>query len=152
MVTDWDPRDGKKPLGYNRSFNLVKEIERLRTGEDPEELIEVLKALEDYNDFGTKCEESGVFSNTHTLEIDLFQDGFAAAIIATLRERNFSAARKALIDGWEADPETLDPKALLDMIEVIGKGRFAQRLMSHMDGIEPPAYISNAIRFVVDRV
>ncbi len=38
------------------------------------------------------------------------------------------------------------------MVDDIGKGRFAQRLMSHMGDLEPPAYIRKAIEFVVDRV
>ena len=36
--------------------------------------------------------------------------------------------------------------------EVIGKGRFAQRLASRAGGIEPPEYIKNAIAYVVNRV
>jgi len=152
VITDWDPRDDKRPLGYNRSLDLVSEIERLQTGEEPEALIEELKALTDYNDFGVRCEHFGVFTNAKTLEIDLFEEGFAAAIIATLREQRMSAARKAVIDGWEAEASTIDEKILLDMIEVIGKGRFAQRLTSHTEGVEPPAYIADAIRFVAGRV
>ena len=152
VITDWDPRNGKTPLGYNRSLNLVREIEKIRTGEEPEDLIEELKALENYDDFGARCEDFGIFTNSNTLEIDLFEDEFAASIIATLREQKMSAARKAVVDGWEADASTLDEKLLLDMIEIIGKGRFAQRLISHIAGVEPPAYISNAIKFVRDRV
>ena len=152
VITDWDPRDGKKPLGFNRSLNLVKDIETQQTGEEPEALVTELRALTDYDVFTARCEEFGVFSNAQTLEIDLFEDEFAEPMIAVLRENNFSAERKALIDAWEADNSTLDKDVLLAMIEAIGKGRFAQRLISHMGGTEPPSYIADAINFVANRV
>lgn len=152
IVTDWDPRNGKRPLGYNRSIKLVRTIEHIRTGEPPTELIDELKALNDYDEFGERCEEFGVFTNAHTLEVDLFQDGFAAPMAATLREHNFSAERMSWIDAWENDPDALDIDNFLAMIDGIGKGRFAQRLVSHMGDLEPPAYILNAITYVGDRV
>ena len=73
-------------------------------------------------------------------------------MIATLRKERISANQKRMINEWEADPDALDEKKFLDIIEEIGKGRFAQRLISHIDSTEPPAYIGNAIRFVVNRV
>jgi len=57
-----------------------------------------------------------------------------------------------LVDGWQADPGTVDKVVYLKMIETMGKGRFAQRLATRIDGVEPPAYIRDAIDFVVDRV
>ena len=86
------------------------------------------------------------------MEIDLFEDEFADAMISVLRENSFSAKRKALVDAWEAENDALDKDELLAMIEAIGKGRFAQRLISHMGGIEPPSYIADAINFVAERV
>lgn len=152
IITDWDPRAGAKALGINRSLRLVKTIERVRTGEVPTTLIEELEAIEDGNDFGQRCEEFGIFSNFDTLEVDLFNDdGFTADIIKTLRKHGFSAQREAHIDGWEADPESLDIEKYLSLIETIGKGRFAQRLASRVMGIEPPAYIRSAIDYVVAR-
>jgi len=152
VITDWDPSEGKKPLGFNRSLNLVADIERQRTGEQPDELVAELQAITDYNVFATRCEKFGIFSNAQTLEIDLFADDFADAMISVLREHNFSAERKALVDTWEADKSTLATDVLLAMIETIGKGRFAQRLISHMGDTAPPSYISNAINFVAERV
>ncbi len=152
VITDWDPIDGKKPLGFNRSLSLVKDIETQRTDTEPDELVAELKAITDYDVFAGRCEEFGIFSNAQTLEIDLFEDGFADAMVAVLRERNFGAKRKALIDTWKADNSTLDKDALLAMIEAIGKGRFAQRLISHMGDTAPPLYISRAINFVAERV
>ena len=153
VITDWDPRNGRMPLGLNRALKLVSTIEHLRTGRVPKALVRELKAIEDYNEFGTRCEAFGVFTNVNTLEVDLFDDAdFSAPIIETLREHKFSAERQGWIDGWEAIPDSLDAKNYLAMIEAIGKGRFAQRLASRIDCIEPPPYIEDAINFVADRV
>ena len=152
VITDWDPVQGKKPLGRNRSLRLVKDIETQRTGTEPTALIEELDAIADHDDFAERCEAYGIYTNSRTLEVDLFDDGFAAAIIAVLREYPFSAARKEHIDNWEADPEELDPALLLKMIDTIGKGRFAQRMLSYIDGIEAPDYIKDAIKYVAERV
>lgn len=152
VITDWDPREAKSALGYNRSLSLVSDIETQRAGKKPTKLIAELKALKDMDDFAGRCEEFGVFTNRKTLEVDLFEDGFATAIIAVLREYHLSAGRKAQVDAWEADPNELDEELLLKMIDVVGKGRFAQRLLSYIEGIDPPPYIANAITYVADRV
>ena len=152
VITDWDPIEGKNPLGYNRTISLVRDIEAQRTGEQPKDLIAELKALEDIDEFAGRCEEFGIFTNSKTLEVDLFEDGFAGAIISVLRESSWSAERKKQIDAWEAAPKKLDEDLLLKMIDRIGKGRFAQRLLSHLEGKNPPSYIAGAIEFVVDRV
>jgi len=150
VVTDWDPRKGKKPLGFNRALNLVKKIEHVRTGRVPTALIKELGTIEDYNEFGTRCEAFGVFTNVDTLEVDLFNDdNFTAPIIETLREQKFSTERQGWIDEWEADPESLDVEKYLALIEAVGKGRFAQRLASRVTVTEPPDYIKGAIEFVV---
>lgn len=153
IVTDWDPRNNKTALGYNRSWKLVQTIETVRTGDNPEELIEELGSIKDVNIFAKRCEEYGVFSNVHTLEIDLFNDeDFTMSIIETLRESPWGMERTAWIDAWEEEPATLHAENYLKMIEVIGKGRFAQRLASRIVGVEPPPYITSAIAYVVERV
>lgn len=153
VVTDWDPRGNGSALGYKRSWGLVQTIETVRNGEDPEELIQDLKSIKDGNVFAKRCEAYGVFSNMDTLEVDLFNDeDLTASVIETLREASWSKERTAWVDGWEADPETLDAENYLKMIEAIGKGRFAQRLASRIGGMAPPAYIANAIAYVVERV
>jgi putative ATP-dependent endonuclease of OLD family len=153
IVTDWDPQGERTPLGYKRSWRLVKVIEEVRTGEDQDELVQELKDLDDYNEFSERCEAYGVFTNANTLEIDLFRDeAFTEAVIDTLREQRLSEERQAWVDQWEADPETLVPSNYLKLVEAVGKGRFAQRLASRIQGLEPPAYIAGAITFVVERV
>lgn len=155
IMTDWDLQAGNNALAINRARKLIDAIERQRTGNAPTAVLDELKELIDADDpdgFSERCEDFGIFINDHTLEIDLFENGFSGQIIETLREAGFSARRQGWIDGWEEDPATLDAEKYLDLIEVIGKGRFAQRLASRAAGIEPPDYIKNAIAHVVDRV
>lgn len=155
ILTDWDPLNRKRPLAINRAKKLVSTIETAKTGEEPEELLAELEALvvdEEYMDFSNRCDEFGVFTNCHTLEIDLFNDGLADEIIETLREGGLSKARKEAVDEWEADNTELDEDLYLKIIEAVGKGRFAQRLASRAKGKSPPEYIKNAIEFVVGRV
>jgi putative ATP-dependent endonuclease of the OLD family len=115
-------------------------------------LVKELDAIEDPNQFCDRCEEFGVFSNISTLEVDLFEGGFAAPIIDTLKETPFGTDRKKLLDAWEKKPKDLDKIEYLKMIETIGKGRFAQRLASRASGLKPLGYIERAIKFVADRV
>lgn len=152
IVTDWDPRPGKKPLGWRRSFNLAAAIEAARTGLAQTALIAELKAIADYQDFSDRCEEFGVFSNASTLEIELFEGEFIDPIIETLREGVFGPERRGWIDAWESDPSTLDNEKYLSLVEAIGKGRFAQRLATRVADLDPPAYIEAAVKFVADRV
>jgi putative ATP-dependent endonuclease of OLD family len=104
------------------------------------------------NDFANRCEEFGVFSGVETLEIDLYSENFIPPIIETLREGPFGKDRLELVDAWEADPDKIDNEKYIAMIETIGKGRFSQRLATRIEKIEAPAYITNAIKFVADRV
>ena len=125
--------------GVKRALNLVKTIEQVRTGSIPTELIEELDAIDDGNKFAKRCEAFGIFTNFHTLEVDLFKDKkFTEHIIKTLREQKFGRERKSWIDEWEADHKSLDIEKYLTLIETIGKGRFAERLASRVIEIDPP--------------
>jgi putative ATP-dependent endonuclease of OLD family len=152
VVTDWDPRETGLPLGYNRSLNLVSTIEEMRTGKKPTALVKELKASGDYHAFCARCEPFGIFSNVETLEVDLFKGAFATQFIETLRESGFGEERSKWIDGWEADPDTVDTEKLISLVESMGKGRFAQRLADRVGGKRPPTYIGSAIKFVAERV
>ena len=152
VLTDWDPRPKGHDLGYNRSLELVRSIERVRTGSNPVALIRELKAIEDGYAVAARCEHYGVFSNVHTLEVDLFAGDFIEPIVETLREEGLSAERAGWVESWEENPNTLHAENYLKIIETIGKGRFAQRLASRIDDLVPPAYIASAIGFVVERV
>jgi len=152
IITDWDPIEGKSALGINRSLDLVEAIEKTLSGKQPVELIKELGAISDRNEFAERCEEFGIFTNYHTLEVDLFEYGPRDEIIETLKEYGFGPKRQARIEAWELDPATMNTKQYLAMIEAIGKGRFAQRLASRLIDSVPLNYIKNAIDFVADRV
>jgi putative ATP-dependent endonuclease of the OLD family len=87
-----------------------------------------------------------------TLEVDLFNSPFQTAVLDTLREGDFGAKRKALIEEWAKKPDSFDKKQFLALVEDIGKGRFAQRLVTRLGETEPLQYIASAINFVVSRV
>jgi putative ATP-dependent endonuclease of OLD family len=153
VITDWDPRKGEPPLGFNRALNLVKTIVRVRTGKVPLSLIRDLKSIDNYDELGKRCEEFGVFTNVDTLEVDLFNhNDFTEHIIETLCEQKLSSERQGWIDRWKDTPERLDVDDYLTLIDAVGKGRFAQRLAARVSGIEPPEYIKGAIEFVASRV
>jgi putative ATP-dependent endonuclease of OLD family len=151
IITDWDPTASGGSLGATRAEKLIRMIELIRSGEVAEELDAALEGT-DGDEFCDLAARYGVFLNDHTLEVDLFNDEFGPAIIDTLLEHGFGSTRRGWIDEWKANPDELDIKKFLSLLDTIGKGRFAQRLASRMGDLEPPAYISEAIRFVADRV
>ena len=50
--------------------------------------------------------------NDQTLEIDLFEDGFRGGRDRDAARSRFGPQRSALIDGWEADPDSLDQRSI----------------------------------------
>ncbi|WP_394890423.1 ATP-dependent endonuclease [Mesorhizobium sp. AaZ16] len=154
-ITDWDPALGKTPLGIARATKLCLLIEGLKVGGNVAALRDEIKRInddEDEDDLAEKFEEFGIFTNAHTLEVDLFNMGFADKILDVLDTVNFGAARKQKLSDWRADNSDLDIDEYLKMIEAPGKGRFAQRLASKIAGIEPPADIRKALEFLAARV
>jgi putative ATP-dependent endonuclease of OLD family len=148
ILTDWDLRDGATARGYTRAGSLVRAIARARAGKLPA-AVETRLDDPDEDERRALAAEYGIFTNGDTLEVDLFgEDDFRDLVIETLREGGFGATRRALIDAWEADPDSLDGESFLAMVESIGKGRFAQRLVSRLNGQAPPDYIRDAITYV----
>lgn len=151
VITDFDMIDGK-PRSYKRCLKLTHTIDTARGGADTDGLIAAIKAIDNYDDTYEEFEEFGLFVNDSTLETEMFGGDYAEAMIATLREHNFSAERLALLDAWETKPSDVDAKILIKMIEQMGKGRFAQRLASCIEGLTVPHYIANAINHVIGLV
>lgn len=148
VITDFDMIDGK-PRSYKRCLKLTRTIDTARGGADTDGLIAAIKAIDNYDETYEKFEEFGLFVNDSTLETEMFGGDYAEAMIATLREHNFSAERLALLDVWETKPADVDAKILIKMIEQMGKGRFAQRLASRIEGLTVPHYIVSAINHVI---
>ena len=151
VITDWDPKENIAPLGANRAGNLIRTIKEVRNGEVSEEIEQTLMNA-DEGALRILTEEYGIFLNDHTLEVDLFKDGYEGYITETLLEHGFGPTRTARINAWAEDPDELEVKRYLSLIEEIGKGRFAQRLAARLEDIEQPDYIGAAIEFVTDRV
>jgi len=155
VVTDWDPRGAISPLGFNRSVRLVEAI--LSPHPKATHLITAFRAMLRANEDGHQgllraFAMHGVFTNRDTLEVDLFDGDLVLPILETLREEKLSEERAGWVDAWEAAPHKLIPENYLKLIESVGKGRFAQRLASRIKDLLPPAYIADAICFVVERV
>ena len=93
-----------------------------------------------------------IFGNNNTLELDLFEEGYAEAMLATLREARLGKERRDLLAAWAEHHDSLDPEKFLSIVEFVGKGRFAQRLASQIGDLQVPTYIASAIKFVADRV
>lgn len=151
VITDYDEIDNR-PRAYNRALKLVRIIDEARGGDDTEALIKNIKALDTYEKSLGEFEAFGIFVNRDTLETELFEGDYALAMIETLREHNFGADRRAILDAWEADQDAYDRRQLIKMVEQMGKGRFAQRLAARVFELEVPPYISKAIKHVIDRV
>jgi putative ATP-dependent endonuclease of OLD family len=149
IVTDFDP-DGDR--GQKRTVALARLLDGMRTQKYEKEYFDELLETSEWARFDESIEEFGVFTNDDTLEIELFEGTFTAAIIAGLREGNFGKERRERIDAWEKDPKSVNRNQLLAMMEAIGKGRFAQRMAARIGGLAVPGYIARAIGFVVDRV
>ncbi len=144
-----------KPLAVNRGIKLAVAIERVKTKKIPKALAKELEDIaqnKDKDDLADRFEDFGIYTNIRTLETDLYEDGFAADILDTLNEGKWSKARQALIDAWIADQDSIDHNQMLKLIHVVGKGHFAQRLASKIEGRKPPRYIEDAIRYVVKHV
>ena len=155
MVTDWDPRDGKRPLAINRCKKLISAVEEVRTGRSQAKLeaeFEKLYIDNDEDDYGDRCEEYGVFTNVETLEIDLLSSPCRVAIFRAFSSLALGKTSRERTTHWKKYPKKLDEEKYLNLIESIGKGRFAQRLAAKLDGAKPPKYIKDAIQYVVDRV
>ena len=151
VITDWDRKANRNPLGKNRVQNLIREIQRVSTGEVSED-IEHAIANADEEATRTLGKDSGIFVNENTLEIDLFKNGYEEFIAETLFEYKVKPETISEINSWVEDPETLDESRYLAIIGRIKKGRFAQRLAARLEGVEQPNYIGSAIDFVANRV
>lgn len=139
VVTDYDPQDGGGSLGKDRVANQIipailgidipkKEGERLAVGET-----------------------NGIFLNDHTFEVDLLRCGYFRSTARAMEEL---CSVKAAVDRAKKRAETKkldDEDDFLRDIAYVGKGRFAQRLASHISNSKCkkcPEYILKAIKHV----
>lgn len=146
IITDTDPRKGKKALGSTRAARLLRLLA-------PPDDLNVPEAAVDHADFKTFASERGIFLNTHTLEVDLFNCGQHQTMMDVLTALSTNKAIRKRAREWADSPDTMNPTKMLKDIETVGKGRFAQRFASLISPqSEVPTYIADAIQYVVDRV
>lgn len=146
VITDGDPRaeDSSQRIGLARAVRLLgNEAVTAALGERRMDVV------------AEAVEKAGIFVGTHELELDLLPS-LAAEMIETYSELRESAkARKNFADAVDkALKGNMDACAeVVQRIETIGKGRFAQRLASKItaDHTRPP-YIQEAISRIVGLV
>jgi putative ATP-dependent endonuclease of the OLD family len=136
ILTDYDPADEGRSLGINRA----------------KWLLESANIDTESQDIPGLAAKHGIFLNDYTLEVDLFRSGRHKSITNTLISLGRSNAAKERAKVWQNSPIQLDVDRFLEDINVIGKGRFAQRLANVISGETCPAYIKNALRYLADRV
>ncbi len=149
VVTDNDPKNGETPtLGENRVANQI--------------LPNLLSPGE--SDAGKSAEGFGVFLNSWTFEIDLYNAGFIHQMNSTIQELcTVEVAKKRF---QELSDQTTKAKAIISLsntkrflkdIEYVGKGRFAQRLAMHINNLDPdvkncPEYILKGVKYVANQL
>lgn len=140
VLTDRDPQPGGTSLGETRVQQLLTHLldRKTLTGKSAADLLKIAPTV-------------GVFLNKHTLEVDLFESGLQSSVAATLAELAESAAARTRAEAWQKDPKSYDKVRMLNDIGAIGKGRFAQRLASHISDKTCPQYILEAINYVATR-
>jgi putative ATP-dependent endonuclease of OLD family len=148
--TDHDPRgpnpDGtpRDPLGPDRIVNhmLVHLVDRVTwNANDSHQLLDPAPSY-------------GVFTNSHTFEVDLFLAGLQGAFSQAMNTSGSSVRARERMERWAAEPASLDAAAFLRDIESVGKGRFAQRLASVIvkSGLTTcPNYIFEGVKYVAEK-
>lgn len=148
--TDHDPRKPKRyekdrdPLGPERIVNQM--------------MIHLLsKSIWGKNNFSeiyALAPNYGIFTNTHTFEVDLFGAGLRKAFAGAMKSVDAGATRHGRMEGWASGKISFDTDTFLSDIEFVGKGRFAQRLASIilMSNLRAcPKYISQGLKYVADK-
>ncbi|MBU0509561.1 AAA family ATPase [bacterium] len=149
-MTDRDPRPPKEdgtirdPLGPNRVVNqMLMHLVDADTWEN-NDFDAILKLSHKY----------GIFMNSDTFEVDLFQGGLHGAFVEAMEAVGDNKNMIERMKNWAADPKTLDRDTFLKDIESVGKGRFAQRLASiivESDQKDCPNYILKGVKHVVKK-
>jgi len=152
VITDGDPRP-YKPNGKILRSGLWRGARLVNDVEEAKKLLVILAKQNDEASVEAALPKHGIFVNAKTLEIDLLAHFIAEMKTAYSELTGSEEMTKAFnteADAAAADSTKAEP--LLDRIERIGKGRYAQRLASKLDGKNPPAYIQNAIQSIIERV
>jgi putative ATP-dependent endonuclease of OLD family len=135
LLTDFDPLPAGGNLGEKRVSRLLNLIGKPASADTGKTLLD-------------EAATNGMFLNDHTLEVDLFRGGRHQDLCRSLIELAPSAPARMRAEAWMKDPSTLEIPRFLADINIIGKGRFAQRVATNMTTGPCPAYIKNALDYV----
>ena len=152
VITDWDPKEGKNPLGWNRSISLMKDI-RVVKGEAPLGNTQITQLESDEKHLRSKANEAGIFLNNDTLELEIARTpALVQPLIEVLEDEMFGVKRQGRISAWKNDPSTINVEQLMAMVADIGKGRLAGRIALKSVGLSPPDYIKSALEYLIKNV
>jgi putative ATP-dependent endonuclease of the OLD family len=142
ILTDRDPNGTRSPFVRRRLINVLRLVE---DGVDYEPL--------DADAVIARAEPFGYFVNGTTLEPELFAGGLAEAMQTVIEEElPIGQVTRNSLQSWVDNPDSLDEKRLIGLIERIGKGRFAQALAPHVSESVSPDYIQKALEYIRDAV
>lgn len=134
ILTDFDPKAAKvsqedadpddkgvgDSYGKNRVVNQI--MHHLLSEDDWAALT--------FDEMFTQAKSHGVFINTFTFEIDLFEAGAEDAFAIAIKGLTDNKKMHARFDALSLDPDSLDATQFLKDVDSVGKGRVAQRLAS----------------------
>ena len=139
VITDGDPSDKGELRGVERGRALV--------GKKTQNQVDKALARGAVDAARTALRRKNVFVGEATLELDLLPNALEAMFNAyaelepsDTKRANFRSDLDAVASG-----DATRSAAVLDRLRRTGKGRFAQRLASHIATVEPPEYIKVAI-------
>jgi putative ATP-dependent endonuclease of OLD family len=142
ILTDRDPVEGKPPRAMNRIRGLLEIL-------DPKENHAALSE----SDIFRRGRRKGYFVNADTLEPALFAAGLGEAMRhILLSQLSLGQKTKDGLQGWVNDPNTVSTPYLINLIDRVGKGRFAQVLASSVTAAVCPTYIRQALEHIRDAV
>lgn len=158
VITDWDPLDRTKPaLGIARCIGIWDSRCEVNPEVTPINKDD-RKHWEEgsFTEFSQEWGKFGIFLNDETFEIAMARTpNLSEALLDILDEQGFGSKRTKKIKEWRSDPAKIDSTDLLSMIKDIGKGRLSGKLKKKITTsgpILPPAYISDAIEYMVKNV
>jgi len=140
---DADPDEGGNSSSYGENRVVNQIMREMMTPEQWDKCT--------FKEVLGRAEDSGVFLNTFTFEVDLFKTGNEDEFAEAIRGLTNNKKMHWRFDELSTDPESLDAAQFLKDIDSIGKGRLAQRLASIFleQGVDvSPPYITAALDYM----
>lgn len=149
VITDWDPLDGSKtPLGKTRGLEIVGARSAVDGTKPLDAKDRAYWEKADFATFSKSWATIGIFLNDQTFEVAIANTPkLLPALLDVLDEQGFGSKRTARLKAWRKDGN-VNAEQLLAMVADIGKGRLSAKLAKKVAGLQPPAYIEAAIRYI----